>query len=169
MARYLSVFSGAAFCFFLVGCLLELLALLGVNSIPNQDVAFALFGGAFFLFWLPAFILQFRSPYKESLMGAFAPRLRWAEYFLGACVLGWLSGWLWVVKVWESGGPEIRNGQYVLWLKGSNQYLPLTASEYNHDMAIMSRILSTWIMLGFLMFALFYRRMAQVGDPQPRS
>lgn len=169
MARFLSIFSAVAFCLFLVGCLLELLALLGINSIPNQDVAFAVFGGAFFLFCLAAFILQFRSPYKESLRGALAPRLKWAEYFMGACVLGWLSGWLWVVKVWESGEPEIRDGQYVLWLRGSNQYVPLSAAEYNHDMAIMSRILSTWIMLVFLMVAISYRRMAQAANSQPKS
>ena len=169
MTSFLKAFSFAAFCLFVLGCVLELVALLGFDS-------FALFGMAgsggmlcfviaFFVFALPMFVLQFVPPYREAVREASAFRVPWIAALSTACLVGWMAGLVWIETQWDGGGPEVRGGRYVMWLKGSNQFVPLSAAEYQHDMAIFARIMLAWVIAIFLIFWRFYKRTAELtGD-----
>ncbi len=165
----LRTFSYAAFCLFIVGCLLEIFALLGFNSLALLGATgsddgrwFLIFGIPFFIFWLPLFFLQFVPPYREAIRGGQQCRFSWMSGLLAACVVGWFAGMVWMSRYWDGGGPEIRNGHLVLWLKGSNQFLPISAAEYQHDMAIFARIMMTWVIAAFLTIWSYFDRAAQL-------
>lgn len=168
MKLFLTTFSYAAFCFFVLGCLLELVALLGFNSFALFGTAggagswMAFFLIAFFVFWLPMFVLQFVPPYREAIREAAAFRITWATWLVAAGFVGWITGIIWMNVYWGDGSPEIHDGRYVLWLKRSNQYLPLSASEYQHDMAIFARIMMAWVIAVFLGVWWYYKRTAEL-------